>query len=125
MNCGEPGAVKVARRVRRAAWGNGPGVIPTPRPRPTQPSGVRATGGGGRRRGVLGAPSGGIGGCPFAPAATGNIATQGLAYVLERSGDATGIQRGSLLDASADIESALQLHNLALLGRAGWFPPPN
>jgi len=36
-NCGEPGAVKVARRVRRAAWGNGPGAIPTPRPRPTQP----------------------------------------------------------------------------------------
>ena len=37
---GEPGAVKVARRVRRAAWGNGPGAIPTPRPRPTQPAGV-------------------------------------------------------------------------------------
>ena len=37
VNCGEPGAVRVARRVRRAAWGNGPGAIPTPRPRPTQP----------------------------------------------------------------------------------------
>ena len=33
--CGEPGAVRVARRVRRAAWGNGPGAIPTPRPRST------------------------------------------------------------------------------------------
>ena len=30
--------MKVARRVRRAAWGNGPGAIPTPRPRPTQPA---------------------------------------------------------------------------------------
>jgi transposase len=29
--------VKAARRVRRAAWGNGPAVTPTPRPRPTQP----------------------------------------------------------------------------------------
>jgi hypothetical protein len=30
-------AMKVARRVRRAAWGNGPRAIPAPRPRPTQP----------------------------------------------------------------------------------------
>jgi hypothetical protein len=30
--------VKVARRVRRAAWGNGPAATPAPRPRPTQPS---------------------------------------------------------------------------------------
>ena len=36
-NRGEPGAVRVARRVRRAAWGNGSGAIPAPRPRPTQP----------------------------------------------------------------------------------------
>jgi hypothetical protein len=35
--CGEPGAVRVARRVRRAAWGNGPAAMPAPRPRPTQP----------------------------------------------------------------------------------------
>jgi RNA-directed DNA polymerase len=41
-NRGEPGAVKVARRVRRAAWGNGPAAMPTPRPRPTQPSSHRA-----------------------------------------------------------------------------------
>ena len=35
-NRGEPGAPRGARRVRRAAWGNGPGAIRTPRPRPTQ-----------------------------------------------------------------------------------------
>jgi RNA-directed DNA polymerase len=34
---GEPGAWRRARRVRRAAWGNGLGVTPAPRPRPTQP----------------------------------------------------------------------------------------
>jgi len=32
--------MRVARRVRRAAWGNGPGAIPAPRPRPTQPQGA-------------------------------------------------------------------------------------
>ena len=36
-NRGEPVAGRPARRVRRAAWGNGPGAIPAPRPRPTQP----------------------------------------------------------------------------------------
>jgi hypothetical protein len=35
---GEPVAGKPARRVRRAAWGNGPEAIPAPRPRPTQPA---------------------------------------------------------------------------------------
>jgi hypothetical protein len=38
-NRGEPAAGRPARRVRRAAWGNGPGAIPTPRPGPTQPAG--------------------------------------------------------------------------------------
>ena len=35
---GEPVAVRAARRVRRAAWGNGPAAMPAPRPRPTPPS---------------------------------------------------------------------------------------
>jgi hydroxymethylglutaryl-CoA lyase len=73
--------------------------------------------------GVLDASSGGIGGCPFAPAATGNIATEDLAYLLERSDVETGIRPGALLDASAHIAGALQRQNPALLGRAGWFPP--
>ena len=37
-NRGEPVASRGARRVRRAAWGNGPGATPAPRPRPTQPT---------------------------------------------------------------------------------------
>ena len=40
---------------------------------------------------VLDASLGGLGGCPFAPAATGNIATEDLVYMLERSGIATGV----------------------------------
>lgn len=37
-NHGEPVAWRHARRVRRAAWGNGPAAMPAPRPRPTHPS---------------------------------------------------------------------------------------
>ena len=42
MAHGEPDAARVARPVRRAAWGNGSGVIPIPRPRPTQLVSVEA-----------------------------------------------------------------------------------
>lgn len=72
----------------------------------------------------LDASAGGIGGCPFAPNATGNIATEDLLYALERSGFATDIKATALLDSSAYIERELGKQNPALLGRAGWFPPP-
>ena len=45
---------------------------------------------------VLDASLGGIGGCPFAPKATGNIATEDLQYLLERSGYATGLRLPAL-----------------------------
>jgi hydroxymethylglutaryl-CoA lyase len=45
----------------------------------------------GRGAGALDSSVGGIGGCPFAPAATGNIATEDLVYLLHRSGVQTGI----------------------------------
>ncbi len=51
---------------------------------------------------------GGIGGCPFAPGAAGNIATEDLVLMAERSGFATGIQMQGLLDAIAFAETALQ-----------------
>jgi hydroxymethylglutaryl-CoA lyase len=71
---------------------------------------------------VLDASSGGIGGCPFAPAATGNIATEDLLYALGRSGIGTGIDMAALLAASAYVEQRLGHANPALLGRAGMFP---
>jgi hydroxymethylglutaryl-CoA lyase len=71
---------------------------------------------------ALDASSGGIGGCPFAPAATGNIATEDLLYALDRSGLETGIDMGRLLTASAYVEERLGHDNPALLGRAGMFP---
>jgi hydroxymethylglutaryl-CoA lyase len=72
---------------------------------------------------ALDASSGGIGGCPFAPAATGNIATEDLLYSLGRSGIDAGIDMTPLLAASAYIEERLGHANPALLGRAGMFPP--
>jgi hydroxymethylglutaryl-CoA lyase len=72
---------------------------------------------------ALDASSGGIGGCPFAPAATGNIATEDLLYALGRSGIDAGIDMSPLLAASAYIEERLGHANPALLGRAGLFPP--
>jgi hydroxymethylglutaryl-CoA lyase len=71
---------------------------------------------------VLDASSGGIGGCPFAPRATGNIATEDLAYALRRSHVATGIDIGRLLAASAYVAERLGRPGPALLGRAGDFP---
>lgn len=71
---------------------------------------------------VLDASSGGIGGCPFAPAATGNIATEDLAYALRRSHMATGIDMERLLAASGYVTRQLGHPGPALLGRAGDFP---
>jgi hydroxymethylglutaryl-CoA lyase len=73
---------------------------------------------------ALDASSGGIGGCPFAPAATGNIATEDLLYALGRSGIGTGIDMDRLLAASALVEERLGHANPALLGRAVMFPAP-
>jgi hydroxymethylglutaryl-CoA lyase len=44
---------------------------------------------------------GGLGGCPFAPGATGNLATEDLVWALERSGVETGVNLSALVDTSA------------------------
>ncbi len=72
---------------------------------------------------ALDSSSGGIGGCPFAPAATGNIATEDLAYALRRSGVQTGIALDRVLTASQYVGECLGHPGPALLGRAGDFPP--
>lgn len=71
----------------------------------------------------LDASTGGIGGCPFAPAATGNIATEDLVYLLHRSGVRTGLDLPALLKAAALIEPELGAPLPAQLGRAGIWPP--
>jgi hydroxymethylglutaryl-CoA lyase len=70
---------------------------------------------------ALDASVGGLGGCPFAPAATGNIATEDLTYLLERMGVSTGITLDAMARTGLWLEE-LGLHPEAHLGRAGGFP---
>lgn len=62
---------------------------------------------------------GGIGGCPFAPRATGNIATEDLVYMFERMGVRTGIDLAALLRAVAWLEEALGHPVPGLVAKAG------
>jgi hydroxymethylglutaryl-CoA lyase len=71
---------------------------------------------------VLDASAGGIGGCPFAPAATGNIATDDLVYLLERMGLETGYELERLLATAAFLSGQLGHEVPAMLPRAGSFP---
>ncbi len=71
---------------------------------------------------VLDASAGGIGGCPFAPKATGNIATEDLVYLLERMGRPTGIDLEALLPIAGFLAEQLGHDVPALLPRAGTFP---
>jgi hydroxymethylglutaryl-CoA lyase len=71
---------------------------------------------------VLDASAGGIGGCPYAPAATGNIATDDLVYLLERMGLDTGYDLAALLPTAGFLSRQLGHEVPALLPRAGSFP---
>lgn len=70
----------------------------------------------------LDASIGGIGGCPFAPAATGNIPTDDLLYMLDRSGIETGVSLDKIIAVSHWLETELGRGLPALLPRAGGFP---
>ena len=50
----------------------------------------------------------GLGGCPYAPGASGNIATEDLVYLFEREGFRTGVDLAKLIEASAKIDSYLE-----------------
>ncbi len=65
---------------------------------------------------------GGIGGCPFAPNATGNIPTEDLAYMLERMGVTTGIDLARLVEIVPWLEAQLGSRAPGLLSKAGLFP---
>lgn len=71
---------------------------------------------------VIDASCGGIGGCPFAPAATGNVATEDVAYMLERAGFETGLDLGKLIETAKWLEGALGHPVSSSLSRAGGFP---
>jgi hydroxymethylglutaryl-CoA lyase len=71
---------------------------------------------------VIDASVGGIGGCPFAPAATGNIATDDLVYMLNRAGFSHGVSLSSLIGVSEEVSQMLGKELPAMLPKAGDFP---
>jgi hydroxymethylglutaryl-CoA lyase len=70
----------------------------------------------------LDASIGGIGGCPFAPAATGNIPTDDLLYMLDRSGIQTGVSLEKIIATSLWLQEQLGRSTPAMLPKAGMFP---
>ena len=72
---------------------------------------------------TLDASLGGIGGCPFAPAATGNIPTEDLVYMLERSGYATGVDLDAAIETGKWLQQQLGRPVPGMLVKAGRFPP--
>lgn len=71
---------------------------------------------------VIDASCGGIGGCPFAPDATGNIATEDLVYMLERGGIDTGLDLSKLIETARWVAEKLGKAAPSALTRAGAFP---
>jgi hydroxymethylglutaryl-CoA lyase len=62
---------------------------------------------------------GGLGGCPYAPGATGNIATEELVHMVEDMGVATGIDLDAMIDAAADAERIIGRRLPSQVLRAG------
>ena len=71
---------------------------------------------------IADAAVGGLGGCPFAPGATGNIATEDLVYALEREGVDTGIDLEALIHVASWLEECLAEPLGGQVHRAGGFP---
>jgi isopropylmalate/homocitrate/citramalate synthase len=67
---------------------------------------------------------GGIGGCPFAPRATGNVATEDVVYMLDREGVPTGIDLDALIGVAEWVERTLGRPLPGSVYRAGPFPSP-
>ena len=72
---------------------------------------------------VLDAAIGGLGGCPFAPRATGNVATEDLVYLLDGEGVDTGVDLDALVRVSEWLEGVLGRRLEGYVYRAGPWPP--
>jgi hydroxymethylglutaryl-CoA lyase/(R)-citramalyl-CoA lyase len=72
---------------------------------------------------VLDASVGGLGGCPFSPRATGNVATEDLVYLLEGEGVETGVDLDALVAVSRWLEEVLGRTLEGYVYRAGTWPP--
>jgi hydroxymethylglutaryl-CoA lyase len=72
---------------------------------------------------TLDASVGGLGGCPFAPKATGNIGTEDLLYLLEESDVVTDIDLDGMIKLANWVETVLGRVPPAMVSQAGGFPP--
>ena len=72
---------------------------------------------------VLDASVGGLGGCPFSPRATGNVATEDLVHLLEGEGVETGVDLDALVRVSQWLEGLLGRQLEGYVHRAGTWPP--
>ena len=70
------------------------------------------------------ASCGGVGGCPFAPGATGNVATEDLLYMIHRMGMRTNINIDKVIETAKWLEGPLQTSVPSMLSKAGVFPKP-
>jgi hydroxymethylglutaryl-CoA lyase len=64
----------------------------------------------------------GVGGCPFAPAATGNVATEDVAYALGRMGYETGVDLAAAIETARWLAAELEIAPPGMVARAGAFP---
>lgn len=72
---------------------------------------------------VIDSSCGGVGGCPFAPAATGNVATEDILYMLERMGKQTDVDVEKIIQTAKWLEGPLEAEMPGMVTRAGLFPP--
>ena len=70
------------------------------------------------------ASTGGTGGCPYAPGAAGNLATEDLVYLLDREGMSHGVDLDALLVAAADVSHTLGRPLSTKVGQAGGWRVP-
>jgi hydroxymethylglutaryl-CoA lyase len=72
---------------------------------------------------VVDASVAGLGGCPYAKGATGNVATEDVVYLLDGLGIATGVDLDALIEVGRWISAELGRPNGSKVGRAGNWPP--
>ncbi len=72
---------------------------------------------------ILDASCGGLGGCPFAPAATGNVATEDILYMLQRMDLKTGVDIEKIIATAKWLEGPLKVQMPGMVAKAGLFPP--
>jgi hydroxymethylglutaryl-CoA lyase len=71
---------------------------------------------------IIDASTGGIGGCPFAPKATGNVATEDVLYLLNHMGIETGVSLEAIIETAHWVENQLGRPVPGMVSKAGDFP---